>query len=123
LDLFQQVCPGISFQEIMDALQEAVDVFGRTRVFSNIILGLGESDKVLRHGIDELAEMGVMPILRAVYPHPLRAGDLEMTRPSPQRPAGTGLPSEEGSGEERPQGRSGRDGLLSLHGVRSCASS
>jgi len=85
LDLFQQVCPGISFQEIMDALQEAVAVFGRTRVFSNIILGLGESDKVLRHGIDELAEMGVMPILRAVYPHPLRAGDLEMTRPSPQR--------------------------------------
>ena len=84
-DLFLQVCPGLSFQEIMDALQEAVGIFGRNRVFSNIILGLGESDKTLRQGIDELAEIGVLPVLRAVYPHPLRVGEVEMTRPSPER--------------------------------------
>lgn len=84
-DLFPQVCPGISFQEIMDALQEAVDIFGKTRVFTNVIVGLGESDKTLRHGIEELAEMGVLPVLRAVYPHPLRVGEVEMTRPSAER--------------------------------------
>lgn len=84
-DLFQQVCPGISFQEIMDALQEAVDIFGKTKVFTNIIVGLGESDKTLRQGVDELAEMGVLPVLRAVYPHPLRVGEVEMTRPSAER--------------------------------------
>ena len=84
-DLFPQVCPGISFQKIMDALQEAVGIFGKTRVFSNVIVGLGESDKILRQGIDELAEMGVLPALRAVYPHPLRVGEVEMTRPSAER--------------------------------------
>jgi biotin synthase-related radical SAM superfamily protein len=46
---------------------------------------LGESDKTLRSGIDELAEMGVLPILRAVYPHPLRIGEIVMTRPSAER--------------------------------------
>ncbi len=84
-DLFRQVCPGISFQEIMDSLREAVDIFGKTRVFTNIIVGLGESDKILRQGIEELAEMGVLPVLRAVYPHPLRVGEVEMTRPSAER--------------------------------------
>jgi len=76
--IFQQVCPGISFQEIWDALQEAVDIFGRNRVFSNVIVGLGESDRTLREGIDELAELGVLPVLRAAFPHPLRLGDVEI---------------------------------------------
>ena len=84
-DLFQQVCPGISFQEIMDALQEAVDIFGKNRVFSNVIVGLGESDRTLREGIDELAELGVLPVLRAAFPHPLRVGDVEIIRPSAER--------------------------------------
>ncbi len=84
-DLFPLVCPGISFQEILDALQEAVGIFGKTRVFTNILVGLGESDNTLRQGIDELAEMGIMPVLRAVYPHPLRVGEVEMTRPSAER--------------------------------------
>ena len=64
----------------MDALQEAVDIFGKNRVFSNVIVGLGESDKTLRQGIDELTEMGVLPVLRAVFPHPLRVGEVEMDR-------------------------------------------
>lgn len=84
-DLFQRVCPGISFEGIWDALAEAAGIFGRNRVFSNVIVGLGESDRTLRQGIDELAEMGVLPVLRAVYPHPLRAGKVEMTRPSAER--------------------------------------
>jgi len=84
-DLFQQVCPGISYQEIMDALGEAVGVFGKNRVFSNVVVGLGESDKTMREGIDELAEKGVLPVLRAAFPHPLRLGDIEIVRPSADR--------------------------------------
>jgi biotin synthase-related radical SAM superfamily protein len=84
-ELFARICPCISFQEIMDALQEAVAIFGRNRVFSNIIVGLGESDETLRQGIDMLTEMGVLPILRAAYPHPLRAGEVEIDRPSAER--------------------------------------
>jgi biotin synthase-related radical SAM superfamily protein len=84
-ELFSKVCPGISYQEIMDALQEAVGFFGKNRVFSNIIVGLGESDEILRRSIDELTEMGVIPVLRAVFPHPLRVGEVQMQRPSAKR--------------------------------------
>ncbi|HOV52236.1 MAG TPA: radical SAM protein, partial [Methanothrix sp.] len=82
---FEVVCPGISFQAIMDALQEAVGIFGKNRVFTNILVGLGESNKTLCRGIDELAESGILPVLRAVYPHPLRLGDAKMARPSAER--------------------------------------
>ena len=84
-ELFPQVCPGISRPEIMDALQEAVAIFGKNRVFTNIIVGLGESDENMRRSIDELTEMGIIPVLRAVYPHPLRAGEVAMQRPSAER--------------------------------------
>ena len=84
-ELFPLVCPGISFQEIMDALQEAVAIFGKNRVFTNIIVGLGESDELLRRCIDDLTEGGIIPVLRAVFPHPLRAGEVPMQRPSAER--------------------------------------
>ena len=84
-DIFARVCPGLSYQEIMDALEEAVELFGPNHVFSNVIIGLGESDQSLRQGIDELIDMGVLPILRAAYPHPLRRGEVDIVRPSAER--------------------------------------
>ena len=84
-ELFRQVCPGMSYQEIMDSLVEAAAVFGKNHVFSNILVGLGESDEALRRTIDDLTEKGVIPVLRAVYPHPLRAGEMVMERPSAER--------------------------------------
>lgn len=84
-DLFSRVCPGLSFQEIMDSLEEAVAIFGPNHVFSNVIVGLGESDRSLYRGIDELTAMGVLPIMRAAYPHPLRRGETKIVRPSAER--------------------------------------
>ncbi len=84
-DLFRNICPGQSMETIKESLAEAVFVFGKNRVFSNVIVGLGESDRTLLSAIDELAEMGVLPVLRAVYPHPLRIGEIEMIRPSAER--------------------------------------
>ena len=84
-DLFREVCPGVSLDDIKAALKGAVKIFGRGKVFSNVIIGLGESDKALRDGIDELAKMGVFPGLRAIYPHPLRQGEIYMERPSAER--------------------------------------
>ncbi len=83
--LFGRVCPGASLEKIKAALADASARFGRNRVFSNVIVGLGESEPSLREGIEELAEMGVLPVIRAVYPHPLRVGEVEMVRPSPER--------------------------------------
>lgn len=84
-DLFGKVCPGVSLEKIKMALLDAVGHFGENRVFSNVIIGLGESDRALREGIEELAEIGVLPVLRAVYPHPLRRDAIKMTRPSAER--------------------------------------
>ena len=83
--VFKIVCPGVSLDKIKAALDDAVQHFGRNKVFSNVIIGLGESDKALREGIEELAEIGVMPTLRAVYPHPLRKDEIYMVRPSAER--------------------------------------
>lgn len=84
-EVFGQVCPGVSLDAIKAALEDAVGHFGRNRVFSNVIIGLGESDNLLREGIEELAEMGVLPVLRAVYLHPLRQGETVMERSSADR--------------------------------------
>jgi biotin synthase-related radical SAM superfamily protein len=115
-DLFPRVCPGISYHEIMDALSEAVGIFGKNHVFSNIIVGLGESDETLHKSIDELTEMGVIPVLRAVYPHPLRAGEVQMDRPSAQRLLGLTRYL------KRALEKNGLDGNVALTGCYRCTS-
>ncbi len=70
--LFHTMCPGLSLDFIVQALKDAVEIFGRNKVFSNILVGLGEDDEVLIAGMEDLIEIGVIPILRAVVVHPLR---------------------------------------------------
>jgi biotin synthase-related radical SAM superfamily protein len=84
-EIFKKVCGDLSLDYILDKLKEAVEIFGKNRVFSNFIIGLGESDAAVQEGIEILAKMGVIPILRPVNPHPLRAGDCFTERPSPER--------------------------------------
>ena len=101
-------------EAIKDALAEAVEIFGKNRVFSNAIVGLGESDEVLRSGIDELAETGVLPVLRAVYPHPLRIDEIVMNRPSAERLLGLARYA------RRALDRNGLRGDLALTGCYLC---
>jgi len=84
-EIFKKVCGDLSLDDILDKLKEAVDVLGKNRVFSNFIIGLGESDSSVIEGIETLAKMGVIPILRPVNPHPLRIGECFTERPSPER--------------------------------------
>jgi biotin synthase-related radical SAM superfamily protein len=83
--IFTRVCPGLSLEYVLKSLAEAVNIFGKNRVTSNFILGLGESDECVLAGITRLAEMGVIPILRPISPHPLRKGDVDVERPSAER--------------------------------------
>jgi biotin synthase-related radical SAM superfamily protein len=71
--LFQTMCPGLSLELILHALKDAVEVFGRNKVFSNILVGLGEDDDSIINGMEELTNMGVIPMLRAAVEHPLRS--------------------------------------------------
>ncbi|MGB9928778.1 MAG: radical SAM protein [Methanosarcina sp.] len=84
-EIFEKVCGGLSLNYILDRLKDAVDIFGKNRVFSNFIIGLGESDGSVQAGIETLAKIGVIPILRPVNPHPLRVKDCFTDRPSAAR--------------------------------------
>ncbi len=84
-EIFKRVCPGMDHDFIIAKLKEAVGLFGRNFVYSNFIIGLGESDETVEAGLEELALMDVVPILRAASMHPLRVGEVEIERPTGER--------------------------------------
>jgi biotin synthase-related radical SAM superfamily protein len=84
-EIFARFCPELSLDYVLKSLEKAVKIFGKNRVSSNLILGLGESDECILSGITHLAEMGVIPILRPISPHPLRAGEIDVHRPFAER--------------------------------------
>jgi biotin synthase-related radical SAM superfamily protein len=86
--IFERVCKGrkgFSLDFILESLRDAVTVFGENRVSTNFIIGLGETDECVRDGVEYLAQIGVIPILRPITLPPLRKGELEATRPSAER--------------------------------------
>jgi biotin synthase-related radical SAM superfamily protein len=86
--IFERVCTGRkghSLDFILNSLRDAVKVFGKNRVSSNIIIGLGETDECIRKGVEYLAKMGVIAVLRPITISPYRKGELSATRPSAER--------------------------------------
>jgi biotin synthase-related radical SAM superfamily protein len=83
--IFNLVCPGLSLDYIIGALEKAVPVFGKNHVSSNFIIGLGETDTVVELGVETLAAIGVIPNLRPISPHPLRKGEIVVDRPDSYR--------------------------------------
>lgn len=84
-EIFARVCPGLSLAFVLESLEKTVKIFGRNRVASNFIIGLGETDECVITGVDKLTKMGVIPILRPISPHPLRANEVHIQRPSAER--------------------------------------
>jgi biotin synthase-related radical SAM superfamily protein len=84
-EIFSRVCPRLSLTGVVDALEHAVRVFGKNRVYSNFIIGLGEDDACVSRGVIRLARAGVIPVLRPISASPLRRGEIVITRPSPER--------------------------------------
>ena len=62
--IFQAVCPHKSYERILAALEHAATVFGKNKVCSNVLIGLGENDYTTLSGLQNLAEMGVVANLR-----------------------------------------------------------
>jgi biotin synthase-related radical SAM superfamily protein len=67
-DLFASMCPGLPYDAIWDALEKSVGLFGKDHVFSNLIIGLGESDEEAESCIRALCDVGVIPVLRPLNP-------------------------------------------------------
>lgn len=80
--IFSEMCPGQDREAIIFALRESVRLFGRNHVFSNIILGLGESDEEMKTCIRMLCEAGIVPVIRPLNP---KAELEDYPRPSKER--------------------------------------
>ena len=65
-DLFKKFCPDMNYSHILNMLDHAVDIFGKGKVCSNILFGLGENDISIITAIEDLAHRGVTPTLRKV---------------------------------------------------------
>ncbi len=64
--LCEKLCPEKDFEAVHTVLEGAVSVFGRGMVTSNIIYGFGETDNEVLAEAERLADMGVVPYLRAL---------------------------------------------------------
>ena len=87
-EIFERVCTGRkghSLDFILDSLRDAVKVFGKNRVSSNIIIGLGETDECVRKGVEYLAKAGVIAVLRPITISPYRKGEISAARPTAER--------------------------------------
>ncbi len=76
-DIFEKACPKRDFDHILHAINHAGEVFGRNRVCSNIIYGLGETDENVLEGVRVLANMGAVATLRALRRNDYNVEELE----------------------------------------------
>jgi len=65
-EIFSKVCGKLDFDNIINAIKYAVCIFGREKVCSNIIYGLGETDENVIEGVEALARLGCVATLRAL---------------------------------------------------------
>lgn len=87
-ELFKVFCPSLNRDNIFRMLAHAVEVFGKGKVSSNIIIGLGEYDDEVMNMIERLCSMGVTPTIRGLRIDDRRAqilSDNGAERPSPER--------------------------------------
>ncbi len=67
-DLFAEMCPGLDYDLVWKVLAASVRLFGKNRVYSNVIMGLGETDEEMVACIRRLTGMGVIPVIRPLTP-------------------------------------------------------
>jgi len=67
-ELFARMCPGLDRVAIREALDRSVEIFGEGAVYSNLIFGLGETNRELEGCIEDRASSGVIPVLRPLNP-------------------------------------------------------
>ena len=66
--IFEKMCPSLDYDLLWRVLDRSVELFGKNRVFSNVIIGLGETDGELESCIRKLTSRGVIPVLRPLNP-------------------------------------------------------
>ena len=80
--LFEKMCPSLDYDRLWRVLDRSVELFGKGRVFSNVLIGLGETDGELEACIRRLTSHGIIPVLRPLNPVAELSG---LFRPSAER--------------------------------------
>jgi biotin synthase-related radical SAM superfamily protein len=89
-ELTARICPGLDREGILRNLAEGVKIFGRGRVCSNLLIGLGETDAEALSAVEGLAAMGVAANLRPLRVNGLNSGPLTKSlgrMPTPPGPS------------------------------------
>jgi biotin synthase-related radical SAM superfamily protein len=87
-EIIKAVCPDINYGKVLSALEYSGNVFGKNKVSSNVLIGLGESDDNVLNGLKWMVERGVVANLRPLLINPLRKQDLtEATQGRAARPS------------------------------------
>lgn len=85
--IMKAVCPDIDQGKVLAVLEYAGKVFGKNKVCSNVLIGLGESDSTILNGLEWMSERGVVANLRPLLINPYRQQDLfEKTQRKAARP-------------------------------------
>ena len=85
-ELMERVCPGLDREGIMQNLSAGVRLFGKGRVCSNLLIGLGETDRQVLRTVRKLAEIGVAVNLRPLRLNALNRGPLKKALGKPPNP-------------------------------------
>lgn len=65
-ELLAKVCPEMEWEQIWENLAEAVKVFGKGKVQSNLLVGFGETQEEVSSTMEQLVSQGVLPSVRQV---------------------------------------------------------
>ncbi len=84
-EIFEKVCPSRDYDTILHMINHACEVFGRNKVCSNILYGMGETDGNVLEGAAVLANMGCVATLRALRRNDYNVDQLEQVL-GPLRP-------------------------------------
>lgn len=76
-EIFAEVCPSLDYEGIKNALRDGVEIFGKNKVCSNVIIGLGEKDNDVVRGIEEFAKIGILTNLRVLRINEENLGNLK----------------------------------------------
>lgn len=75
-EIVKAVCPDIDYGKVVSALEYSAHVFGKNRVCSNVLIGLGESDENVLNRLEWMAGRGVVANLRPLLISPYRRQDI-----------------------------------------------
>lgn len=75
--------PNKNLDQILHSIEQAVNIYGKEKVSSNMIIGLSESDDDILDGVNKLAEIGALSTL---YPYdPIEGLNEQFKRPKADR--------------------------------------